>query len=129
MFAKLKTAEKRNVPTSIQKNANLRMNIGIPAVYIIISRKLFTPKSKKIYQKKIYFLKTEIHNLNNENYVKVNILAKNYLNKFEDFKRVYTTLHNSIKESKEKLSSNNSKEDIIFLPTPTYNQKAKARQN
>ena len=53
MFAKLKAAEKSNVPTSIQKNANLRMNIVILAVYITISRKLFTPKSKKIYRKKL----------------------------------------------------------------------------
>ena len=44
MFVELKAAEKKNVPTGTLKNANLKMNVGIPAVYIIMSRKLFTPK-------------------------------------------------------------------------------------
>ena len=55
MFVKLKAAEKRNVLTGILKIANLKMNVGIPAVNINISRKLFTPKSKKIYRKKLTF--------------------------------------------------------------------------
>ena len=55
MFVKLKAAEKRNVPTDILKNANFKINVGIPAVYIIMSRKFFTPKSKEIYRKKFTF--------------------------------------------------------------------------
>ena len=55
MFVKLKAAEKRNVPTGILKDANLKMNEGIPAVYIVMSRKLFTPKSKTIQRKKLTF--------------------------------------------------------------------------
>jgi hypothetical protein len=53
MFVKLKAAE--NVPTGILENANLKMNVGIPAVYLIMSRKLFTQKRKKIYRKKLTF--------------------------------------------------------------------------
>ena len=63
-------------------------------------------------------LTPEIHKLKNENNVKVNILAKVHLNELEDLKRENTTLHNSIKILKEKLSSNNSKEDRVLLPNP-----------
>ena len=45
----------KECPDRHPKNANLKMNVGIPAVYINMSRKLFTPKSKKIYRKKLMF--------------------------------------------------------------------------
>ena len=81
-------------------------------------KKVVHTKEQENLQKEIDVLKTEIHNLKNENYVKINILAKVHLNKLEDLKRENTTLHNSIKELKEKLSSNKSKEYSILLPNP-----------
>ena len=80
-------------------------------------KKVVHPKEKEDLQKEIDVLKTEIHKLKNENDVKVNILAK-----VEDLKRENTKLHNSIMRLKEKLSSDKSKEDSIFLLNPNISK-------